>query len=217
MAYRTMRSHEIAIDYFKLQMSLAWELNDTTAEIRSYDNLSQEYYYVGNIEKAKLYHERVFRGKIEAVDSIARKNNQMQNNFKRNKKAGSFAMAQTQIKGLDALDIGKRDNLVEQRQYDDEALLHETKNEETKFQQVINQTQRAQFENALYSDANQLADYKLQNKKSLLQAHNLLKLKSNDDRDHELARRRLLRNFTIASKDELEARRETYRPVNIKE
>ena len=134
MAYRTMRSHEIAIDYFKLQMSLAWELNDTTAEIRSYDNLSQEYYYVGNIEKAKLYHERVFRGKIEAVDSIARKNNQMQNNFKRNKKAGSFAMAQTQIKGLDALDIGKRDNLVEQRQYDDEALLHETKNEETKFQ-----------------------------------------------------------------------------------
>ena len=45
----------------------------------------------------------------------------------------------------------------------------------------------------------------------------MLKLKSNDDRDHELARRRLLRNFTIASKDELEARRETYRPVNIKE
>ena len=40
IAYRTMRSHEIAIDYFKIQMSLAWELNDTTAEIRSYDNLS---------------------------------------------------------------------------------------------------------------------------------------------------------------------------------
>ena len=72
MAYRTMRSHEIAIDYFKLQMSLAWELNDTTAEIRSYDNLSQEYYYVGNIAKAKLYHERVFTGKIEASESIAK-------------------------------------------------------------------------------------------------------------------------------------------------
>ena len=86
MAYRTMRSHEIAIDYFKLQMSLAWELNDTAAEIRSYDNLSQEYYYVGNITKAKLYHERVFTGKIEAVDSIARKNNLMQNEYKRHNK-----------------------------------------------------------------------------------------------------------------------------------
>ena len=40
MAYRTMRSHEIAIDYFKVQMSLAWEICDTAAEIRSYDNLS---------------------------------------------------------------------------------------------------------------------------------------------------------------------------------
>ena len=51
---------------------------------------------MGNIEKAKLYHERVFRGKIEAVDSIARKNNQMQNNYKRAKKAGgSIAMCQT--------------------------------------------------------------------------------------------------------------------------
>ena len=56
-------------------MSLAWELNDTSAEIRSYDNLSQEYYYVGNIDKAKLYHERVFRGKIEASNSMARISN----------------------------------------------------------------------------------------------------------------------------------------------
>ena len=46
-------------------MSLAWELEDTRAEIRSYDNLSQEYYYLGDIEKARLYHERVFRGRVE--------------------------------------------------------------------------------------------------------------------------------------------------------
>ena len=70
-----MRSHEIAIDFFKAQMSMAWELNDTAAEIRSYDNLSQEYYYVGNIDKAKLYHERVFKGKIESSNSMARKSN----------------------------------------------------------------------------------------------------------------------------------------------
>ena len=65
MAYRIIRDHENAIDFFKVQMSLAWELEDNRAEIRSYDNLSQEYYYLGNIEKARLYHERVFRGKVE--------------------------------------------------------------------------------------------------------------------------------------------------------
>ena len=139
MAYRTMRSHEIAIDYFKLQMSLAWELNDTTAEIRSYDNLSQEYYYVGNIEKAKLYHERVFTGKIEASESIAKQNNHVQNKFKRNRD-NNKVKDQLSIKGLDALDIGKRDNLVEQRKYDDEALLHERHNEDTKIKSIINQT-----------------------------------------------------------------------------
>ena len=45
----------------------------------------------------------------------------------------------------------------------------------------------------------------------------MLKLKSNDDKDQEIARRRLLRNFTLASKDELEARREMYRPINLKD
>ena len=49
MAYRIIRSHESAIDYFKVQLSLAWELGDTRAELRSYDNLSQEYYYTGDI------------------------------------------------------------------------------------------------------------------------------------------------------------------------
>ena len=65
MAYRIIRDHDNAIDYFKVQMSLAWELEDTRAEIRSYDNLSQEYYYLGDIDKARLYHERVFRGRVE--------------------------------------------------------------------------------------------------------------------------------------------------------
>ena len=60
-------------------MSLAWELNDTATEVRSYDNLSQEYYYVGNIDKAKLYHSRVVGGKIEAADSMARTSNKLSN------------------------------------------------------------------------------------------------------------------------------------------
>lgn len=52
MAYRSIRYYKRAVDYFKLQLSLAWELNDEVAEMRSYDNLAIEYYYNGNIKKA---------------------------------------------------------------------------------------------------------------------------------------------------------------------
>jgi len=49
MCYRMLRFHELASDYFKFQLSLAWELNDREAEMKSYDNLAIEYYYIGNI------------------------------------------------------------------------------------------------------------------------------------------------------------------------
>ena len=49
VAYRELRYHERAVDYFKYQLSLSWELQDLDSEMRSYDNLSTEYYYVGNI------------------------------------------------------------------------------------------------------------------------------------------------------------------------
>ena len=65
MTYRAIRYHKRAVDYFKVQLALAWELDDVAAEIRSYDNLSIEYYYIGNIDKAKLYHDRVINGNVE--------------------------------------------------------------------------------------------------------------------------------------------------------
>lgn len=121
MAYRTMRSHEIAIDYFKIQMSLAWELNDTATEVRSYDNLSQEYYYVGNIDKAKLYHERVFGGKIEAGDSMARTSNKLSNQYNRKFKDPIVKTHQAGRKGLDAPDVGRKPNYGESRHYENDA------------------------------------------------------------------------------------------------
>ena len=58
MVYRQLRYHERAIDFFKSQLALAWELNDYKYELKSYENLSVEFYYAGNIPKAKLYHDR---------------------------------------------------------------------------------------------------------------------------------------------------------------
>ena len=54
------------------------------SEIRSYDNLAIEYYYVGNIGKAKMYHDRVVRGRIEDPFSTAKHASALLNKYKRN-------------------------------------------------------------------------------------------------------------------------------------
>ena len=99
MSYRTLRYHELAVDYFKCQLSLAWELQDEQAEMRSYDNLSIEYYYIGNITKAKLYHERVFRGRIEDPNSTAKHASALLNNYKRNFTETKYKFDQIGLKG----------------------------------------------------------------------------------------------------------------------
>ena len=47
-------------------------MNNHAAEIQAYDNLSLEYFYIGDINKAKIYQERMLRGKLEKDNSIIR-------------------------------------------------------------------------------------------------------------------------------------------------
>ena len=42
-------------------------------EISAYDNLSIEYFYLGELSKANYYHERIMRGKMENDKSIVKK------------------------------------------------------------------------------------------------------------------------------------------------
>lgn len=100
MCYRTLRFHELASDYFKFQLSIAWEINDRAAEMRSYDNLAIEYYYIGNIQKAKLYHDRVFRGRIEHDGSTAKNAAEALNRYNRNYKEVKYKFEQTGLKGV---------------------------------------------------------------------------------------------------------------------
>ena len=44
-------------------------------EISAYDNLSIEYFYLGEITKANYYHDRIMRGKLENDQSIVKKVN----------------------------------------------------------------------------------------------------------------------------------------------
>jgi len=42
-------------------------------EVNAYDNLSIDYFYVGELQKANYYHDRMMRGKTENNKSIVKK------------------------------------------------------------------------------------------------------------------------------------------------
>ncbi len=42
-------------------------------EVKAYDNLSTDYYYLGEISKSNYYHDRTMRGKTENHRSIVKK------------------------------------------------------------------------------------------------------------------------------------------------
>lgn len=42
-------------------------------EVTAYDNLSIDYFYLGELSKANYYHDRSMRGKIENDKSIVKK------------------------------------------------------------------------------------------------------------------------------------------------
>ena len=41
--------------------------------MQAYDNIGTEYFYIGNIKKAKYYNDKVCFGQVEPSDSIVRK------------------------------------------------------------------------------------------------------------------------------------------------
>lgn len=53
-------------------MYLAWSEKCFTSELKAYDNLSIDYFYLGDLEKAEYYKERYFRGKTENDLSISK-------------------------------------------------------------------------------------------------------------------------------------------------
>ena len=49
------------------------DCNSIPGELNAYDNIGVSYYYLGELEKAMFYHERMMRGKIESKSSNVRK------------------------------------------------------------------------------------------------------------------------------------------------
>ena len=71
--YRNLQKHQEACNVFKRILQKAWQMNNQDLELKVYDHLSFEHYYLGDNEKAKYYFLRFHRGWVETQDSTLRK------------------------------------------------------------------------------------------------------------------------------------------------
>ncbi len=70
--YKFLFQYHKAIKCYKKQIEISWVLNNKVSELRAYDNIGIQYFYLGNKDKAKYYHERMLYGRSENMKSEAR-------------------------------------------------------------------------------------------------------------------------------------------------
>lgn len=70
--YKYLYQYHKAIKCYKKQIEVAWVLNDKNSELRAYDNIGLQYFYLCNREKARYYHERMLYGRSESQKSEIR-------------------------------------------------------------------------------------------------------------------------------------------------
>lgn len=49
---------------------MSWLLNNVNKELKAYDQLGKCYYYLGDLDKACYFHEKMMSGKIENDVSV---------------------------------------------------------------------------------------------------------------------------------------------------
>jgi len=70
--YHKLADFEKSIICFKKQLEYAWESKDKSGEMNAYDNLGLGYFYLGDLDGADYYHNRMVRGKCEDSSSDMR-------------------------------------------------------------------------------------------------------------------------------------------------
>lgn len=79
MVSKFLYKHNKAITYYKKQIEVSWLLNDKNSELRAYDNIGIQYFYLGNKLRAKYYHLRFICGRYEKETEMMKK---IKKNFK---------------------------------------------------------------------------------------------------------------------------------------
>lgn len=70
--YKLVKQYRSALINFKKLLQLAWFKSHKGWELQSYDFIGIAYYYLGELEKAKYYHRRMWEGIFESSNSTVR-------------------------------------------------------------------------------------------------------------------------------------------------
>ena len=70
--YKLVKQYHLALINFKKLLQLAWAENSTEWELKAYDFIGLAYYYMGELEKSKYYHKRMWEGICEDKNSTVR-------------------------------------------------------------------------------------------------------------------------------------------------
>eukprot|EP00347_Sterkiella_histriomuscorum_P018601 403344892 len=65
------KDHKMALKCYKKVLEQAWISNDLSCEIKAYEKISVQYYYIGDLQRSKYYHEKALRG--ETIDDDLRR------------------------------------------------------------------------------------------------------------------------------------------------
>lgn len=65
LVYQDHQKIELALMYLKKMLRLAWAIGDHDRELLAYDLLGIQFYYLGEIDKASYFHQRMVNGELE--------------------------------------------------------------------------------------------------------------------------------------------------------
>lgn len=71
--YRLKKENKTALEQFKQMLQISWELNNKEMELKSYQHMAIEHFYLKNMEKSKYYSTRFHRGMIECDNTMTKK------------------------------------------------------------------------------------------------------------------------------------------------
>ena len=67
-----IKEYTMGVKCHKKQLEIAWMCNDEVNELRAYEMIGKCYFYLGEITKCKIYHDRSQFGRVEDRDSKIR-------------------------------------------------------------------------------------------------------------------------------------------------
>eukprot|EP01017_Pseudomicrothorax_dubius_P048423 TRINITY_DN8801_c0_g1_i1.p1 TRINITY_DN8801_c0_g1~~TRINITY_DN8801_c0_g1_i1.p1 ORF type:complete len:442 (+),score=85.47 TRINITY_DN8801_c0_g1_i1:60-1328(+) len=69
LCYQRLTSYSRAMSAFTKMLFLAWRVENVDAEMKAYDCIGLQYFYLGQVERARYYHEKATRGVCEGRNS----------------------------------------------------------------------------------------------------------------------------------------------------